>query len=177
LSVLWLCCCLISTSFCYNIVSRNGLNQLAGNGRRLQNSGCRKPVWISNIYYTASVKVQFSCSPIGQKRNTGRSKKRHVHYMLWWGGNRSTMIQWNQPCPQVVRRLFPTQEGRAWERGCNETIIDLSIVKPKVRCALFASTSKFKAKFFQEFQHVSPVGLNTVSELEELLRLWHLIAI
>jgi hypothetical protein len=110
LSVLWLCCCLISTSFCYNIVSRNGLNQLAGNGRRLQNSGCRKPVWISNIYYTASVKVQFSCSPIGQKRNTGRSKKRHVHYMLWWGGNRSTMKPTlSAGCPQAI----PSTRGKS----------------------------------------------------------------
>ena len=37
----------------------------------------------------------------------------------------------------------------------NERIIDRSIIKPvKVRRESFASTSKFKAKFFQEFQHV-----------------------
>ena len=41
--------------------------------------------------YIVSVKVQFFCLPIGQNRITSRSKKRHVHCMLWRGGNQSAM--------------------------------------------------------------------------------------
>ena len=95
-------------------------------------SSCSR--YISSVvkpYYSiASVKVQFSCLPIGQNHITVRQTSCSLHASKWRGGNRST------------------------------TIIDRSIIKPEVRHKLLVPTSKGKAKFFQEFQHIS---------------LWHLL--
>jgi hypothetical protein len=78
--------------------------------------------WIINDFEKVSVKVQFFCLPIGQKRITCRSRKRHVHCVLCRGGN------------QPVH---------------NETFIDRSIIK-WVQCAC-VSTMMFQSLFFKLF--------------------------
>jgi hypothetical protein len=62
---------------------------------------------------------------------------------------------WSKPYHVLVHKTSCSL--RALARGQpvnNEAIIDRSKIKPEVRRELFASTSKIKAKSFQEFLHV-----------------------